>query len=199
MGTPLPKGISIEHAIKSCAEAAGWKNKNGKWTFTKPYDDKEKDIVRGIGIAIGYKNVGFSFGAPENCWAGVTIIGKNKIEKVILKHAGADVGQGAHSVFVQLAAGIIGVPIELVELIASDTAETGNSGSASASRMTFMAGNAIIGAAEKALAKWKKTRNARPKRLSFTGRRKPHRMIRKRAHVCRISLMGMLQLRSKLA
>jgi CO/xanthine dehydrogenase Mo-binding subunit len=39
-------------------------------------------------------------------------------------------------------------------LITSDTATTGDSGSVSASRMTFMAGNAIRGAAEKALEAW---------------------------------------------
>lgn len=157
VGTPLPKGISIEHAIKTCAEASGWENKDGKWALTKKPtkpDSEGEEILTGIGISAGYKNVGFSFGANETCWAGVSIIGKEKIEKVILKHAGADVGQGAHSLFVQVAADIIGVPIERVELIASDTAETGNSGSASASRMTFMAGNAIIGAAKEAKAKW---------------------------------------------
>ena len=53
-----------------------------------------------------------------------------------------------------MAAEAVGVPVEKVELIGHDTAETGNSGSASASRMTFMAGNAIKGAAELALQKW---------------------------------------------
>jgi len=42
-----------------------------------------------------------------------------------------------------------------VKLISSDTATMGNSGSVSASRMTFMSGNAIRGAAEVALSKWK--------------------------------------------
>jgi len=68
--------------------------------------------------------------------------------------AGADVGQGAHTVFVQMVAAATGVPIEKVELIGHDTAYTGNSGSTSASRMTFMAGNAIKGAAELAMEKW---------------------------------------------
>jgi CO/xanthine dehydrogenase Mo-binding subunit len=45
--------------------------------------------------------------------------------------------------------------MERIQLIASDTAVTSSSGSASASRMTFMAGNAIKGAAELALEKWK--------------------------------------------
>ncbi len=64
-------------------------------------------------------------------------------------------GQGAHTVFAQFAAEALNLPVEKIKLVVSDTAATGNSGSASASRMTFMAGNAIKGAAEAALAKWK--------------------------------------------
>ena len=64
-------------------------------------------------------------------------------------------GQGVHTVMTQMAAEAVGMPFEKVKLIASDTATTGTSGSVSASRMTFMAGNAIKGAAEIALKKWK--------------------------------------------
>jgi CO/xanthine dehydrogenase Mo-binding subunit len=53
-----------------------------------------------------------------------------------------------------MAAEALGIAIDKVELVASDTATSGDSGSASASRMTFMAGNAIRGAAEKALEAW---------------------------------------------
>ena len=111
--------------------------------------------VRGTGFACSYKNVGFSFGAPEECWAIVELIGGSEIEKVILKHAGAEVGQGSHTVFCQMVSDAIGVPMEKVELIPSDTMSSANSGSVSASRMTFMAGNSIIGAANLALEKWK--------------------------------------------
>ena len=93
----------------------------------------------------------FSFGFPEQCWATVEIHGQATIEEVVVRHAGADVGQGAHTVFMQMAADAVGVPFEKVRLIASDTAETHTSGSASASRLTFMAGNSIRGAAEQAL------------------------------------------------
>jgi CO/xanthine dehydrogenase Mo-binding subunit len=41
-----------------------------------------------------------------------------------------------------------------VETVYSDTVFTGDSGSASASRMTWMAGNAILGAAEEANKRW---------------------------------------------
>ena len=53
-----------------------------------------------------------------------------------------------------MAAAAAGVAVELVELDMSDTATSGNSGSVSASRMTFMAGNSIRGAADAALAAW---------------------------------------------
>jgi CO/xanthine dehydrogenase Mo-binding subunit len=55
----------------------------------------------------------------------------------------------------QMAAEAAGVPVEKVEMIVSDTAVTANSGSASASRMTFMSGSAIKGAIEQALKKWR--------------------------------------------
>jgi CO/xanthine dehydrogenase Mo-binding subunit len=99
--------------------------------------------------------VGFSFGAPEQCTATIELHGKTEIERVVLHHAGADVGQGAHTVMTQMAADALGVPADKIELVASDTAFTPDSGSASASRLTFMSGNSIRGAADAALAKWK--------------------------------------------
>jgi len=54
----------------------------------------------------------------------------------------------------QMAAEAVGVPFSKVRLLTHDTAETQTSGSASASRLTFMAGNAIRGAAALALEKW---------------------------------------------
>jgi CO/xanthine dehydrogenase Mo-binding subunit len=53
-----------------------------------------------------------------------------------------------------MAAEALDLPFEKIQLIVSDTAETDNSGSVSASRMTFMAGNAVRGAAKRALKKW---------------------------------------------
>lgn len=167
--SPLPEGISIDHAIQECAQAAGWKKEKDEWTAPqKQIDPTDQNVLKGLGFAAGFKNVGFSFGAPEKCWAGIKIIGEATIEKIILKHAGADVGQGAHSVFVQLAADLFNVSINQVELIASDTAKTGNSGSASASRMTFMAGNAILGAAKIAKEKWEN--EERPVEIEYTYR-----------------------------
>lgn len=157
VGTPLPKGVTIDKVIEKAAEAAHWEHTEKGWRLPdrkllgKP---KEPYLRRGVGFACGFKNIGFSFGAPEQCWTTVELHGDDEIEEVVLYHAGADVGQGAHTVMAQMAAEAAGVPMEKVRLIVSDTAKTDDSGSASASRMTFMSGNAILGAVEAALVKW---------------------------------------------
>lgn len=157
VGTPLPKGVSITPVVERCAQEAGWEKSENGWQ-RKPFDVEvagKPHLRRGLGFACGFKNVGFSFGAPEHCWAIIELHGDTKIEKAVLRHAGAEVGQGSHTVFAQMAADALGLPMDKVQLMMADTATSKNSGSVSASRMTFMAGNAIRGAAAAALEKWK--------------------------------------------
>ncbi|RCK74933.1 MAG: Xanthine dehydrogenase, molybdenum binding subunit [Anaerolineae bacterium] len=155
VGTPLPKGVSIAQVVEQCARAAGWQQTEDGWKRPPKPTNPAPHLLRGIGFACAFKNVGFSFGAPEHSWATVELYGDAEIERAIVHHAGADVGQGAHTVMAQIAAETLGIPIERVRMVVSDTAVTDNSGSASASRMTFMAGNAIKGACEAALEKWR--------------------------------------------
>jgi CO/xanthine dehydrogenase Mo-binding subunit len=155
VGTPLPKGVTMDRVLEQCGlQSDYWQQHNGHWQRITAEQPIESHKRRGIGIAAAFKNIGFSFGFPEQCWATVEIHGAAEIEKVIVKHAGAEVGQGAHTVIAQMAAEATGVPLEKIELIASDTAFTPNSGSASASRLTFMAGKSIEGASKEAVQKW---------------------------------------------
>ena len=159
VGTPLPKGVTIHQVVEQCAQSSGWKRTNEGWAFVRdgaPFNlnPPEKHLKRGLGFACAFKNVGFSFGAPENSWATVELHGGAEIERVVVHHAGAEVGQGVHTIMVQVAAEAVGVAVEKIQLVVSDTANTDNSGSVSASRMTFMAGNSIKGASEQALEKW---------------------------------------------
>jgi len=155
--TPFPQGISLPDVLERCVAEAGWDSPSPSPPARKSFRSLPPDpqaIRRGRGLACAFKNIGFSFGFPERCEAKIELHGQAEIERLILYHAGADVGQGAHTIFKQMAAEAVGVPLDRVELIASDTASSGDSGSASASRMTWMGGHAIRGAAEKALAAW---------------------------------------------
>jgi CO/xanthine dehydrogenase Mo-binding subunit len=155
VGTPAPGGVSIVQCIESAAQRGGWEKLPGGWAISKRENVQPANLKRGVGFACGFKNVGFSFGYQENSWARVELHGKTEIEHVVVWHAGAEVGQGTHTVMAQFAAGALGVPFEKVTVVTSDSATMGDPGSASASRLTFMSGNAIKGAAEAALAKWK--------------------------------------------
>ena len=150
VGTPSPSPVSVVKCIEAAAERFAWKDEGGR----KKDENLPSHLKRGKGFSAGFKNVGFSFGYQENCWAKLELHGTSEIERVVLHHAGAEVGQGTHTVMVQMAAEAVGVPFEKVKIIASDSATMQNSGSVSASRMTFMSGNAIRGAADVALKKW---------------------------------------------
>ena len=156
VGTPLPAGVTMPEVWEACGRESYWQqDAAGHWMRQPVQQDEARPwIRRGVGIAGGFKNIGFSFGFPEQSWATVELRGGGDIDEVIVRQAGAEVGQGAHTAFIQMTAEAVGVPVEKVQLIASDTVETDTSGSASASRLTFMAGNAIRGAATQALQKW---------------------------------------------
>ena len=155
VGSPIPEGVTMKEVLADCALASGYTiDAQGVWQ--KAVTDKQEEAVikRGKGIASGFKNIGFSYGYPEHCWATIELYGNETIEKVILRHAAAEVGQGAHTVIKQMAAEALDVPFEMVDTDYSDTASSRSSGSVSASRMTFMSGNAVKETAAIALHRW---------------------------------------------
>jgi len=160
-GRPLPDDArGLEQALIAVAETLGWERTPGGWQAptTEP--------GHGIGIALGFKNIGYSFGYQENAWAGVELRGDAEIEEAIVYAASSDVGQGTRTVICQMAAEALALPFEKVRLEAADTAITGSAGSCSASRMTFMIGNAVHGAAAAALEKWRA--EERPAKAEYT-------------------------------
>jgi CO/xanthine dehydrogenase Mo-binding subunit len=151
VGTPLPPGVTMPQVIEACARESDWTAVRTRYSASV---QDNSHLRRGIGFGCGFKNIGYSFGFPEQNWATIELYGSAEIEQVVVRQGGADVGQGAHTAFVQMAAEAVGVTVDKVKLIGHDTAETMTAGSASASRLTFMAGNAIKGAGERALQAW---------------------------------------------
>src|SRR5258708_30051278 len=94
--TPLPKGVTIPEVVEKCAQESGyWQQTSQGWkrkSLTQPVDSSKR---RGVGFACGFKNVGFSFGAPEESWATLEMYGNVEDERQILRQAGAEVRQGA--------------------------------------------------------------------------------------------------------
>jgi len=148
------KGVTMPQVIEACAKESFWTQNDSHWIKSTRPPAPSSHLRRGIGFACSFKNIGYAFGFPEHSWAQIELYGTNIIEKVVVKAAGADVGQGTHTAVIQMTAEAVGVPVERVEIRTHDTAGFQSSGSASASRLIFMAGNAIRGASQIALEKW---------------------------------------------
>jgi CO/xanthine dehydrogenase Mo-binding subunit len=159
---PLCSGVTMPEVVEACAERGAYDTPLPPADPFSPLATLPPDpgaIRRGRGMACGYKNVGYSFGFPERCEAEIHLHAHDdapdEIAGVDLYHAAAEVGQGAHQALLQMAAAAVGVPVEQVRGHFSDTSSAGDSGSVSASRMTFMAGNSVLGAAEEAEKRWR--------------------------------------------
>ncbi len=68
--------------------------------------------------------------------------------KVTLYTGVADIGQGSDTVLRQIAAARLGLDAADIELCRGDTARTSNAGATSASRQTYISGNAVLAAAD---------------------------------------------------
>jgi CO/xanthine dehydrogenase Mo-binding subunit len=155
VGTTIPGGVSLERVIREVAWKSNWFYPGKRGENSPDYPEELPRFVKGKAMAAGFKNIGFSFGYQENSWAAVELHGQDDIEEAQVRIAGADVGQGHHTAMAQIAAEVLKVDFEKIKLQVSDTAVTQNSGSASASRLTLLAGNAVKEAAEFALRKWR--------------------------------------------
>ena len=152
---PLPEGVSALPVLERCAEEIrthwGYRDREHYQAQPAPH------LRRGIGLACGIKNIGYSFGFPEQSTATVEVSGAAELEKATVRVGAADVGQGAHLALSQIAAETLHLPFEQITMICDDSSQAPNAGSASASRLTFMGGRAVKDAALAAREKWGQT------------------------------------------
>jgi CO/xanthine dehydrogenase Mo-binding subunit len=149
----LPPGVSALPVLERCVEEATTRLRYGG---ERP-QPQAPHLRRGVGIACGIKNVGYSFGYPEQATATVELFGEAELERAVVRIGAADVGQGAHLALRQIAAESLGLPLARVSMVTDDSAEAPNAGSASASRLTLMGGRAVHDAALAARERWSAT------------------------------------------
>ncbi len=109
-----------------------------KWAW------REGNKAYGWGIACAYKNTGLGGGAPDKSEAEIEAYEDGTIQ---VRTAAADMGQGIAHVVAQCAAEEMHIAYDRVKVLLCDTDLTPNGGPTTASRQTFMTGNAARGAA----------------------------------------------------
>jgi xanthine dehydrogenase D subunit len=134
---PLPDELAPEVAVlttKTGAGSASWLELPGGMGRTA---DPGR-IRRGVGFAVGYKNLLYSEGFDDDSEARVRL----HDGVATISCAVAEVGQGFVTLAGQLARTTLGC--DDVVLVPADTVSVGSAGSSSASRQTWMSGGAVL-------------------------------------------------------
>ena len=138
-GVPTVCGQVFEQGvgIKACLEALKPAWDSARATAEK-VNRRGGTVRRGVGIAAGWYGCGnTSLPNPSTIKAGLRRDGQ-----IVLHQGAADIGQGANTVIAQIFATALGVPVSALALVGGDTDVTPDAGKTSASRQTFVTGNA---------------------------------------------------------
>jgi len=96
-------------------------------------------LIRAWGLAAAYKNTGLGGGAPDKSGAEVELYEDGIFE---VRSSAAELGQGLVSVMKMIVAEELTVPAALVRVLVMDTDLSPDGGPTTASRQTFVTGNA---------------------------------------------------------
>ncbi|HSR19621.1 MAG TPA: molybdopterin cofactor-binding domain-containing protein, partial [Anaerolineales bacterium] len=105
----------------------------------------EPHLVHGWGFSVGYKNTGLGGGAPDKASAEVELYEDGNLE---VRTSSAELGQGLVTVLQMVVAEELSVPLKGVRVLVMDTDLTPDGGPTTASRQTFVSGNAARLAAQ---------------------------------------------------
>lgn len=107
--------------------------------FEPQADPVDPNVVSAWGLAAAYKNTGLGGGAPDKSSAEVELFEDGTFE---IRSSSAEMGQGLVSVMRMVVAEEIGVKPDNVKVLVMDTDLTPDGGPTTASRQTYITGNA---------------------------------------------------------
>ena len=139
-GQKLEHTVSLKEVLTKATDAADFRN---KWKQYRAAPQSSRK--RGIGLACSYRGV--ALGA-EGADAAGTIVSVQTDGSVIVSSGITDMGQGAQTQMSQIAAEVLGISMDRIQFLNTNTSRVPDSGPTVASRGTIMGGTAAKKAAE---------------------------------------------------
>jgi CO/xanthine dehydrogenase Mo-binding subunit len=133
-GQTLMVSVGIGETLRKVRE---WRDK----TISKK-EEKRPNIKKGIGVGSMWYGIG-NTGTANPSTAQMEIDPNGEVR---LFTGAADIGQGSDTVLLQITSEALGLSLKEIRLIRADTAVTSDAGATSASRQTYISGNAILNA-----------------------------------------------------
>lgn len=142
-GQEMLEDPNMHGLLDRALEMSQWREKRAAW---------RRGEGRGIGISTFMHGAGFT-GSGEVYLASKAALETRPDGGVTILVANTDIGQGTETIFPQIAAEVLGIPIELVHFQRPETRLVPNSGPTVASRTTMVVGGLIQKAAKELLAR----------------------------------------------
>jgi xanthine dehydrogenase molybdenum-binding subunit len=143
-GQLLEESVGLMECIDRTA-AAIREFTGGDEPYRATIPEQRPNCRRAWGIAAAYKNTGLGGGAPDKATAEVELYEDGSAE---VRTSSAEIGQGLITVLQMIAAEELTLPRQDVRVLLSDTDLTPDGGPTTASRQTFVTGNAVRHAAD---------------------------------------------------
>ncbi|MEM3409881.1 MAG: xanthine dehydrogenase family protein molybdopterin-binding subunit [Nitrososphaerota archaeon] len=135
----LEDSVGVGEALARVAEKCDWREK--RRNYGKIVDGK----ARGIGVACAWHGISTSRGVPDWCNAYINV---GKDGGVVIYTGIVEIGQGSHTGLIQIAAEVLGIPPEKINLVGG-TSDAPDTGATHGSRGLSFGGTAILIAASK--------------------------------------------------
>jgi CO/xanthine dehydrogenase Mo-binding subunit len=150
-GQVINEPVDLDRLLAVACEMSGYHAKVPQFAE----HNKTSRMKKGMGFATFMHGAGFT-GSGEEYLASVASAQATAEGVVCVLVANTEIGQGANTVFSQIAAEALSIPFEQVEIVRPDTGLVPNSGPTVASRTTMVVGklveSAALGLKEKLLA-----------------------------------------------
>jgi CO/xanthine dehydrogenase Mo-binding subunit len=137
--TPTGQRLEASVGLRACLDALrpAWRAaREAAAAFNG--SNAEGPLRRGTGVACMWYGIGNTVIANPSTMT----VGLRRDGRFVLYNGAVDIGQGTYTVMPQIAADALGVPVSALDQVRSDTALTEDAGKSSASRQTFVSGNA---------------------------------------------------------
>jgi CO/xanthine dehydrogenase Mo-binding subunit len=142
VGSETPTGQTLMTSVgfsETLRKVKEWRDRE---SCEQPGPAVPSYVRKGIGIGSMWYGIG-NTGVANPSTAQVEVGPDGEIR---LFTGAADMGQGSNTILLQIASEALGLPFGEIRLIRGDTAMTSDAGASSASRQTYISGNAVLDA-----------------------------------------------------
>lgn len=148
-GSDTNTGHCLEESVglPECLEVVG--NRLQELGISSPWTPGEEEIdgrrmITCWGMAAGFKNTGLGTGTDDSSGAILRLLPAGRLQVLT---AASEIGQGMNTTLQLIAAEVLGIEPEHINVYLMDTDLTPDAGPTTASRQTYMTGNAVKKAA----------------------------------------------------